>query len=118
MSSFKEKYNLDKRLGESTRIMQKYPDRLPVIVENSENSDLIPTLDKNKYLVPSDMTIGQFVYILRKRIKLPPEKAMFLFINNKLIPCSEIINKTYVENVDDDMFLYMKIQGENTFGNL
>jgi GABA(A) receptor-associated protein len=48
-----------------------------------EKSD-IPTIDKKKYLVPSDMTVGQFIYVIRKRIKLSPEKAIFIFVNNVL----------------------------------
>jgi hypothetical protein len=36
--------------------------------------------------VPSDLTVGQFVYVIRKRIKLSPEKAIFIFTNNALPP--------------------------------
>lgn len=35
-------------------------------------------------MVPSDSTVGQFVYLIRKRIKLSQEKAMFIFVNNVL----------------------------------
>lgn len=44
----------------------------------------MPDIDKKKYLVPSDLTVGQFVYVIRKRIKLSPEKGIFIFINNVL----------------------------------
>ena len=40
----------------------------------------------DRYLVPSDLTVGQFVYVIRKRIKLSPEKAIFIFVNNVLPP--------------------------------
>jgi hypothetical protein len=36
--------------------------------------------------VPSDLTVGQFVYVIRKRIKLSPEKAIFIFVKNVLPP--------------------------------
>lgn len=39
-----------------------------------------------RYLVPSDLTVGQFVYVIRKRIKLSPEKAIFIFVKNVLPP--------------------------------
>lgn len=39
-----------------------------------------------RYLVPSDLTVGQFVYVIRKRIKLSPEKAIFIFVRNVLPP--------------------------------
>ena len=116
MTTFKEKYNLEERFIESSRIIRKYPDRVPVIVENVPGNKTMPKLDKNKYLVPNDMTLGQFAFTIRRRIKLEPEKAMFLFINNKMIPCSELMGKIYNDNAEDDMFLYMSLQGENTFG--
>lgn len=39
-----------------------------------------------RYLVPADLTIGQFVYVVRKRIKLSAEKAIFIFVKNVLPP--------------------------------
>lgn len=54
----------DKRKAEAERIRQKYSDRIPVICEKVEKSD-IPTIDKKKYLVPADLTVGQFVYVIR-----------------------------------------------------
>lgn len=42
--------------------------------------------DNVRYLVPADLTVGQFVYVIRKRIKLSAEKAIFIFIDNVLPP--------------------------------
>jgi len=39
-----------------------------------------------RYLVPADLSVGQFVYVVRKRIKLSAEKAIFVFIENTLPP--------------------------------
>ncbi len=36
--------------------------------------------------MPADLTVGQFVYVIRKRIKLSPEKAIFIFVKNVLPP--------------------------------
>jgi GABA(A) receptor-associated protein len=47
---------------------------MQVIVERAPKSD-IAEIDKKKYLVPMDLTVGQFVYVIRKRIKLSPEKV-------------------------------------------
>jgi len=43
--------------------------------------------------VPADLTVGQFVYVIRKRIKLAPEKAIFVFINNFLPPTGELLHR-------------------------
>jgi GABA(A) receptor-associated protein len=109
--------DIEKRASEAARIRGKYGDRVPVIVERAEKSD-IPTLDKKKYLVPADLTVGQFVYVIRKRIKLNAEKAIFIFVNNVLPPTAALMNAIYEEHKDDDGFLYVTYSGENTFGNL
>lgn len=115
MSSFKEKFPLQKRKDEAEKILQKYPDRVPIIVEKFPGSD-IPEIDKKKYLVPSDLTVGQFVYVVRKRIKLLPEQAIYLFVNNTLPPTSSLISQVYKEHKDADNFLYFLYSGESTFG--
>ncbi|CAN6821000.1 unnamed protein product, partial [Brassica oleracea] len=88
---------------------------LSVIVERAEKSD-VPDIDKKKYLVPADLTVGQFVYVVRKRIKLSPEKAIFIFVKNVLPPTAAIMSAIYEEHKDEDGFLYMSYSGENTFG--
>ncbi|MCO5550494.1 hypothetical protein L7F22_003981 [Adiantum nelumboides] len=115
--SFKEEHDLAKRTAESARIRQKYPDRIPVIVEKAPRTD-IPDIDKKKYLVPSDLNVGQFVFVIRKRIKLDAEKAIFIFVNNVLPPTAALMSSIYEEHKDQDGFLYVTYSGENTFGFL
>lgn len=88
---------------------------MPVICEKVENSD-IQEIDKRKYLVPGDLSVGQFVYVIRKRIKLPSEKAIFIFINDILPPTAALMSTIYEEHKDEDGFLYVLYSGENTFG--
>ncbi|KAG5578889.1 hypothetical protein H5410_049516 [Solanum commersonii] len=189
-SSFKSEHPLERRQAEAARIREKYPDRIPVIVEKAERSD-IPDIDKKKvlmwllyflsydvtdgslfytfvksngisevfswvadhlfkiwyaaiedialnlffkyqpihvqqpfvtlrvegYLVPADLTVGQFVYVVRKRIKLSAEKAIFIFVKNILPPTAAMMSAIYEEHKDEDGFLYMTYSGENTFGS-
>ena len=113
---FKEEHSFEKRKQESQRIREKYPDRIPVICEKADHSD-IPAIDKKKYLVPSDLTVGQFVYVIRKRISLAPEKAIFVFINNQVPPSGTLLSLLYENNKDEDGFLYLVYSGENVFGS-
>lgn len=113
---FKNKHTLDSRIKEASRIRIKYPNRIPVICEVRKSDNENMPLDKNKYLVPSDLTVGQFVYVIRKRIKLTPEKAIFVFINGNLPPPSSLMSQIYEEYKDDDGFLYMMASSESTFG--
>lgn len=70
-----------------------------------------------RYLVPADLSVGQFVYVVRKRIKLSAEKAIFVFIENTLPPTAALMSALYEEHKDEDGFLYMTYSGENTFGS-
>ncbi|KAF8969858.1 IDI-7 [Flammula alnicola] len=99
-SKFKDEHPFEKRKAEAERIRQKYPDRIPVICEKADRTD-IPTIDKKKYLVHPPI-----VYVIRKRIKLAPEKAIFIFVDDAI----------YEEHKDEDNFLYVSYSGENTFG--
>ena len=72
--AYKQDHPMDKRSAEAARIREKYPDRIPVICEKDPRSD-IPPVDKRKYLIPMDLTVGQFVYVIRKRISIPSDKV-------------------------------------------
>lgn len=120
-STYKDKTTFEHRLAESKKIKSKYPDRVPIIVEIYKNTLSFnkdyPQLDKNKYLVPVDLTMGQLLYVIRRRIKLGPEKAVFLQTSSGVMtPCSSLIGKIYNEYKDDDGFLYILLTFENFFG--
>lgn len=114
-NSFKKNNTFEKRLSDSRKILEKYKNRIPIIIIQENNSSL-PKLDKIKYLVPHDITIAQFIFIIRKRISLSPEEAIFIFVNNTLPPSSYLISTIYQQNKDKDGFLYLTITSENTFG--
>lgn len=118
MSSYKIKKTVSERKSESQRIKDKYPDRIPIICEKSlmKNSSTIPNLDKTKYLVPKDLTIGQFIWVIRKRLKLEPSEALCLFANGHMMTSSSTMNVVYDNHKDVDGFLYLKYCNENTFG--
>lgn len=48
--------------------------------------------------IPQDLTVGQFVYVIRKRIKLAPEKAIFIFVNEVLPPTAALMSAIYEEH--------------------
>jgi len=114
--TFKEKHTLESRKDESSRIIKKFPNRIPIIVERKGNNSNIPYIDKNKFLTPNDLTFGQFVYVIRKRLHVSSEIGLFYFVNNKMFTMSDIIAQVYTEEKDEDGFLYINYCGENTFG--
>lgn len=73
--------------------------------------------EQKKYLVPSDLTCGQFLYVVRKRLKIGPTEAIYLFTQEGTIPSSSsLMADLYQEQKDDDGFLYLLYSGENVFG--
>ena len=115
-NSFKKKYDFETRKKESDKIKTKYPNRFPVIVNKSSKSTL-EDIERSKFLVPGDLTIGQFICIVRKRIKLNETESVFLFINNNTVPAtSSTIASIYEEYKDEDGFLYITYCNENEFG--
>ncbi|KAK6132952.1 hypothetical protein DH2020_033336 [Rehmannia glutinosa] len=148
-SYFKLEHPLERRQAEAARIREKYPDRIPVIVEKAERSD-IPDIDKKKsvtliffpililqafswaytlkvllrkfrdidvqYLVPADLTVGQFVYVVSKELSSVPRKQSSS-LSRTFSPTAAMMSAIYEENKDEDGFLYMTYSGENTFGS-
>lgn len=112
---FKDKYSFEKRRREYEKIATTFPDKIPVIVERSDTTT-IADIDKHKFLVPSDTTMSQFLYVIRKRITLKSDESLFVFINNTLPSMSLLISQLYREHCDPDGFLYIVYSGESTFG--
>lgn len=104
------------RVKKSQLILEKYPDRVPLIITPSKNDRGLYPIDKSKYITPRELTLSQLQQIIRKRIHFPPEKALFMFINNKLFPITSMIGPIYDDHKDTDGFLYITYCQENTFG--
>lgn len=112
----KEK-TFEQRLDEANNVLSKYPDRIPILVEKSSSCKKdIPDIDKSKFLVPSDLTVGQFMYVIRKRLKLQPDEAIFLFMKGMTPSNTALITSLYEEYKDKDKWLRISYTGENTFG--
>jgi GABA(A) receptor-associated protein len=120
MSTFKDQYSFEQRLAESKKIMSKFPEKYPTIVEIS-NNDLfrsvdLPGIDKKKYLI-SDIALSNFIFILRKKMQLKSETAIYLLVNGNISPpSSEMISVLYNKYKDEDGFLYITVAPENFFG--
>ena len=53
------------RKEEVQGIRSKFPNKIPVIVERFHKERNLPQLDKTKFLVPQELTMSQFVTIIR-----------------------------------------------------
>lgn len=116
-NTFKNNFTFEDRYRESMRVLNKFPDRIPIICERSLNaSNDCPYIDRKKYLVPKELTLGQLLYVIRKRLKISSEKTIFLIINNNILSSTLILGYIYHMYKDPDGFLYVTYTYENTFG--
>jgi len=113
-----KKHAFQKRLDESYRIREKYPGRIPIIVQRAKQCDTVPDIDRHKFLAPVDLTIGQFMYVIRKRIRIQPEVSIYLMVGDDyaMPPTSQLLSLIYQDHSDSDGFLYITYTGESTFG--
>ena len=119
MAPFKTTHSLETRRKESSRIIQKYPERIPVIVERSTSAEkTMNEIDRKKYLVPASLTWGEFLAIVRKRLKLEPSQSIFMFVSDEvLVSTGTLVGQVYEQHKDpDDGFLYAQYASESTFG--
>ena len=112
ISSFK-KQKIEKRMNISSKIITQYNNfRIPIIVDCQKGL----FINKNKFIVPNDITVSQFLYILKKRIITNECKSVYLLCNNKMLIMTNTLLNVYSEYKNDDGFLYIYIIEENTFG--
>ena len=115
MVSHKEK-TFDQRVADSTRILTKYPDRVCVYIERDPLCKILPDIDRNKYLVPSTITVAEFIYIIRGKMTIQKSDALFFYTNRVLISGNTLMSEINEKHKSLDGFLYILYKGENCFG--
>ena len=107
-----KKLSTDAKRKEYEKIKLEFPHHTPVIVFAPDELKL----NKHKFLIQKDMTVGQFMYILRSRITIHENDAIFLFVNNSMVSVSQLISIVYKEHKSECGFVYFHLQKESTFG--
>jgi GABA(A) receptor-associated protein len=116
--SFKNEYTFEERQKQVKDVLIKHPQKIPVICERHEFAPTdCPEIDKKKYLVPMELTVGQFLYVIRNRLKILPNKSIFLFIDGLMPSTSTCLHYYYANYKDSDGFLYINYTFENVFGS-
>lgn len=114
--NFKVQYSFDKRKEEAQRILEKHPNKIPIIVEKADNSDGLE-IDKTKWLISEEITVGQLLLTIRRRIKLDPSETIFIYVNNTYIPSNqETIGQLYNKHKEADLYLYITYSKEVAYG--
>ena len=116
ITKYRQRVSLTDRKINSQRIVTQHPDRIPVVVECSDQLQAEHPLKKNKFAVPYDLTLAQFLFVIRKHMKLQPEYAIYAIINNRLPPTTMPFGVIYAQEKTEDGFMYIDIFQESTFG--
>jgi GABA(A) receptor-associated protein len=109
-----QEYRYKKLHDEVKQIQIKHPDRVPILVSLHEDCKI--SLLKSKYLVPKDLTYGQFLFVIRNKLNLQSSKAIFIFFGENLPHQTMKIIDIYNDHKSDDGFLRATLSEENTFG--
>uniref|UniRef100_UPI003AB0E651 microtubule-associated proteins 1A/1B light chain 3C n=2 Tax=Centroberyx TaxID=88664 RepID=UPI003AB0E651 len=115
---FKQRKSFATRKQEVAGIRSKFPNKIPVIIERYQREKYLPPLDKTKFLVPQELTMTQFVTIIRNRMALLPTQAFYLLIDSSgLASMSLTMAQVYKDHKDEDGFLYMTYASQEMFGS-
>jgi hypothetical protein len=107
---------LEERQKKCLELRRKFPGRIPVYIDKSETSKLKPTDGIKKFLAPGDVTTSGLLYIIRKRINLDNQQALFFFINNELPPSNMTVTELYDRFVKNGDIMFITYCEEATFG--
>lgn len=118
------------RQAECKRVLTNRPQYVPVIVEPALKESSLPILEKRKFLVPHDLTMGQFNMIVHNKLRAEAVRTqakeqqnaakgpIFLFVgeSHALVPVFSILSIVYSENKSKDGFLYIVYAHQDNFG--
>ena len=116
VNEFHKQNTPEERSLDSSQKLKQHPDRVPVIIDRASPS--APKVDRHKFLCPKNTTMAQFSFVVRKRMELAPEQAVFLFCgNDSVLPTTSLrMEEVYDNHAAEDGYLYVTYSLENTFG--
>ena len=127
MSSYKNSVSFNVRREATKNILNKYPDKCPIYLtfDNKLKLKQRAGTNFNKYIINNNLTMGQYMAVLKKRVEMGDKMGLTLFINiykndkltNTILPTLTMsVEQAYNDYKDEDGFLYMTFVAENTFG--
>jgi GABA(A) receptor-associated protein len=100
-------------------MLNKHPDRVPIVISSNSYKEN----GQHRFIVPNNITIAEFMKILRKKISLRPEEAIFIFVKDNtikngdvMVPSSSTVGSIYNEYKDMNLILNLIYEKESVFG--
>lgn len=96
---------LDERKKLCEEIKQKHEGKIPIIISTKDIN-----LNKDKYVVPLDLTAKQFINCTRNyTTNVNEDNIVFVLVNDILVETDDVIGDIYKKHKSDDGFLYLKM---------
>ena len=114
---YKTNNSLESRKSQYRKIAENHPDKVPVILERDIHCSINKAI-KTKYILSKEVTMAEFVKIIREKLDLKPERALFFLVNGKhSVTMTEELGQIYEKYKDKgDGFLYMSYSEEIVYG--
>ena len=109
---FKREKNLDERKQTGRNLKEKFPDKIPIILEKDPKTKL-KEIDKSKFLVSKELTVANFLLMICKRMEIDPNSAIVLMVKEtakttRTLTADSCLRDIYEKYADkEDGFLYI-----------
>ena len=108
--------SLEERKAEFQNVMHSNPGKIAIICEKDPKSKIV-NIEKSKFLISSDVSLSQFSLMIRKRLKLGKEEALFFLVNGKKsLTGDDTMQEVYDKYKQEDGFLYIAYASELIWG--
>ena len=108
--------SVEERNTERVRILSSRPNHIPILVSRGPTL-FAPRLAYTQFLVPETLSVAQFVYALRRRLKVLPEQSIFISCGRTMLDANNSMYQVYAKHKNlDDGLLYIVYSTENAFG--
>ncbi len=101
----------DARRKAVTRVLLKHPGHVPMEVVFDSMK-----LPRKRYLLKPDMTVGQFMAVLRDRRVVKPCDGLFMMFGTVMPPVTASMNDMHSQHQDEAGMLVCTVCRERTFG--
>ena len=101
---------------EAARVRERFPDRVLIVITRRAITD--PKMDKSKFVVPRDLTIGNLLLVVRRRVMLRSSDALFLFPveSKQMLSAATTVGQAADAHAERSGVLYLGYTQENAFG--
>lgn len=113
---YRKNISFDIRKKTTESAVERYPDKLPIIVEYDKDFPRDKRIPKQKFLVPGEYRMSEFTYIIRNKLSLDSKTAMFIFVSDLLPRQDDQLSSIYGKHSDPDGFLYVVVSLEHVYG--